>query len=384
MFETLSYLALQHYWWFLISLIAAFLVFMLFVQGGQTLIHVIARNNIEESLIINSLGRKWEFTFTTLVVFGGSLFAAFPMFYSTSFGGAYWLWMSILFCFVIQAVSYEYRSKPNNFLGKNTFDIFLLINGILGTFLLGVAVATMFTGGNFIIDPGNIANHQAGAISQWMNPWHGLEALMVWQNFVFGLSVFFLSRTLALLYFLNNIDNNEIALRSRKHLTYNSLFFVLFFLIFLVSILTSLGYSYEPTTKQVFLEKYKFFNNFIEMPFIAIVFLIGLFSFILGIVISIFKNSTKGIWYSGTGVILVVFSIFIILGYNNTCFYPSKIDFQSSLTIENSSSSYFTLTVMSYASILLPFVIAYIYYAWKSINNKRIDKSEIEDSEHVY
>jgi cytochrome d ubiquinol oxidase subunit II len=384
MFETLSYATLQHYWWFIISVLGAFLVFLLFVQGGQTLIYVIGKNDTEQSLIVNSLGRKWEFTFTTLVVFGGALFASFPLFYSTSFGGAYWLWMTILFCFVIQAVSYEYRSKPNNFLGKKTFDVFLFINGALGTFLLGVAVATFFTGANFTVNFSNIASQQGNIISQWTSPWHGLEAIADWRNVLLGLAVFFLARTLALLYFMNNIDHPEIFNRSIRHLILNSIPFVVFFVAFLAVVLTMPGQRYDSVNQLVYVEPLKFWRSFIELPLLAIILLAGVGLTLFGIAISIFRRSTKGIWYSGCGVILVVFALFMVLAYRDNCYYPSKVDFQSSLHLGNSSSSYFTLTVMSYVSTLVPFVAAYMFWAWRAINRKKLSDKELEEGGHVY
>ena len=384
MFETLSYATLQHYWWFIISVLGAFLVFLLFVQGGQTLIYVIGKNDTEQSLIVNSLGRKWEFTFTTLVVFGGALFASFPLFYSTSFGGAYWLWMTILFCFVIQAVSYEYRSKPNNFLGKKTFDVFLFINGALGTFLLGVAVATFFTGANFTVNFSNIASQQGNIISQWTSPWHGLEAIADWRNVLLGLAVFFLARTLALLYFMNNIDHPEIFNRSIRQLILNSIPFVVFFVAFLAVVLTMPGQRYDSVNQLVYVEPLKFWRSFIELPLLAIILLAGVGLTLFGIAISIFRRSTKGIWYSGSGVILVVFALFMVLAYRDNCYYPSKVDFQSSLHLGNSSSSYFTLTVMSYVSTLVPFVAAYMFWAWRAINRKKLSDKELEEGGHVY
>jgi cytochrome d ubiquinol oxidase subunit II len=384
MFETLSYATLQHYWWFIISVLGAFLVFLLFVQGGQTLIYVIGKNDTEQSLIVNSLGRKWEFTFTTLVVFGGALFASFPLFYSTSFGGAYWLWMTILFCFVIQAVSYEYRSKPNNFLGKKTFDVFLFINGALGTFLLGVAVATFFTGANFTVNFSNIASQQGNIISQWTSPWHGLEAIADWRNVLLGLAVFFLARTLALLYFMNNIDHPEIFNRSIRHLILNSIPFVVFFVAFLAVVLTMPGQRYDSVNQLVYVEPLRFWSSFIELPLLAIILLAGVGLTLFGLAISIFRRSTKGIWYSGSGVILVVFALFMVLAYRDNCYYPSKVDFQSSLHLGNSSSSYFTLTVMSYVSTLVPFVAAYMFWAWRAINRKKLSDKELEEGGHVY
>ncbi len=384
MFESLSYLLLQQYWWVIVSLIGAILVFLLFVQGGQTLIYTLGKTEIEKTLIVNSLGRKWEFTFTTLVVFGGGLFASFPLFYSTSFGGAYWLWMTILFCFVIQAISYEFRSKPNNFLGKKTYDTFLFINGAFGTILLGIAVATFFTGGNFVINFSNIANEQSNTISQWTNPFHGLEALANWQNWLLGFTIFFLARTLAILYFMNNINHDSLKERLVKHLWFNAIPFVGFFLSFIISIFLSNGYSYDPLNLLVYIEKYKYFLNFIEMPLVGLFFIIGVALTLFGIAMGLFKASSKGIWYAGIGVILVVFSLFLNLGFNNTCFYPSRVDLQSSIHIRNASSSYYTLTVMSYVSILVPFVAAYMYWAWKSINNKKLSSDELNEEGHIY
>ncbi len=384
MFEIVSYSALQHYWWIIISLLASLLVFLLFVQGGQTFIHTLGKNDEEQTLLVNSLGRKWEFTFTTLVVFGGAFFASFPLFYSTSFGGAYWLWMAILFCFVIQAVSYEYRSKPNNFLGKGIYDIFLFINGALGTFLLGVAVATFFTGGNFIVRLENIAFSHERIISQWTSPWHGLEALTDWRNIILGISVFFLSRTVALQYFLNNIEHIELSNRSKRHLIYNSLPFLLTFVIFLLIIFTITGNRYDANNQIIYSEPYKFWNSLKAMPLLFVFLIVGILLVLYGLFISIFRNSTKGIWFTGSGVVLVVLSLFLLLGFNQSCYYPSKVDIQSSLHLGNSSSSYFTLKVMSYVSLLVPFVAAYMFWAWKAINNKKLNKEDLNESGHVY
>lgn len=384
MFESLSYLVLQQYWWIIISLLAGLLVFLLFVQGGQTLIYTLGKNETEKSLLVNSLGRKWEFTFTTLVVFGGAFFASFPLFYSTSFGGAYWVWMSILFCFIVQAISYEFRSKPANFLGKKTFDIFLFINGAIGTILLGTVVATMFTGSAFSVGFANISQESNYVISQWHTPWRGLEALTNITNICLGIAVFFLARTLALLYFQNNINDENIMLKTKRHLWFNALPFVVFFLTFVFLIFFSEGYAYFEENRLVYLEKYKYFKNFIEMPLAGLLFVSGVVSVLAGIYMGIFTASRKGIWYSGAGVIITVFSLFINLGFNNTVFYPSNYDFQSSLTIENASSSLYTLTAMSYVSLLIPFVAAYMFYAWKAINNKPIDKEEMGEEGHIY
>ena len=384
MFESLSLLTLQHFWWIIISLLGGLLVFLMFVQGGQTLIYTIGKNAEEQTIVVNSLGRKWEFTFTTLVVFGGAFFASFPLFYSTSFGGAYWVWMSILFCFIIQAISYEYRSKPNNFLGKRTFEIFLFINGAIGTFLLGTAVATFFTGSLFSIDFRNITNEGANVISRWETSTRGLEAVLDYRNLMLGLAVFFLARTLALLYFLNNISNSAIESRSRRQLWFNALPFVVFFLTFIISIFLSEGFAYEPHSKLIYMERYKYFFNFIEMPVVGLLFVIGVVAVLYGIIVSLFTQSKKGIWFAGSGTVLTVFTLFLNAGFNNTAFYPSNYDFQSSITIENASSSHYTLTVMSYVSILVPFVFAYIFWAWKAINSKPIDKDELNEEGHIY
>lgn len=385
MFETnLSLYFLQHYWWIIISLLAGVLVFLLFVQGGQTLIFSLGKTEIKKTLLINALGRKWEFTFTTLVVFGGAFFASFPLFYATSFGGAYWLWMSILLCFIIQAISYEYRSKPNNFLGKKVYEIFLFVNGTVGTILLGVAIGTFFTGSEFSINFNNITNEGVNVISQWQSPTHGLEALFNITNLLLGLTVFFLARVLGLLYFLNNIKDESLNLHSRQHLWYNSIPFLLSFSGFITSIFLSYGYAYLPGSGLIYMEKYKYFHNLLEMPLFGILFIIGVSLVTFGIFLSLFTKTIKGIWYSGTGTILTVFTLFINAGFNNTSFYPSTFDFQSSITIENSSSSLYSLTIMSYVSILIPFVIAYIAYAWRAINKNPINTNELKEEGHIY
>ncbi|NOZ47073.1 MAG: cytochrome d ubiquinol oxidase subunit II [Chlorobi bacterium] len=374
----MSYLALQQYWWIIISLLAAILVFLLFVQGGQTLLFTLAKNETERTLLVNSLGRKWEFTFTTLVTFGGAFFASFPLFYSTSFGGAYWVWMIILFAFIIQAVAYEFRTKPNNFLGHRTYEIFLFVNGALGTILLGTAVATFFTGSQFSVNAMNF--------SRWESPFLGLEAVFNLQNLSLGLTIFFLARVLAILYFINNVNHSSIIERAKKQLLVNAIPFVVFFLVFFIWLLFKDGFAVNPKTKIVSMESYKYLHNLLQMPLNAVILLFGVFLILLGIYKTAFcfvKCSTKGIWLSGAGTILTVFSLFILAGFNNTAFYPSTFDLQSSLTIENSSSSHYTLTAMSYVSLLIPFVIAYIWYAWKAINNKKIDVKEIEDG-HIY
>ncbi|MDA3868013.1 MAG: cytochrome d ubiquinol oxidase subunit II [Salinivirgaceae bacterium] len=385
MFE--SYEFLQHYWWFIISLLGAVLVFLLFVQGGQTLIYSIGKTDNERTMLVNTLGRKWEFTFTTLVTFGGAFFASFPLFYSTSFGGAYWVWMAILFAFIIQAISYEYRTKPDNFLGKRTFEAFLFINGALGTFLLGTAVATFFTGSDFLVDKNNITlitGDVSPVISRWTGPAHGLEAVLNFHNVSLGLAVFFLSRVLGLLYFENTIDQPEIAKRIKKQLLYNAIPFVAFFLTFVIWLLLRDGFAVNPETGEVYMEAYKYFFNLIEMPIVGIMFLLGVVLVLFGIGRSLFSDTCdKAIWPAGAGTVLTVLSLFLIAGYNNTAFYPST-NLSSSLTIFNSSSSPYTLKVMSYVSILVPFVAAYIVYAWRSVNNKKIDQDEMDNESHVY
>ncbi len=384
MFESFSHLTLQQYWWIIISSLGSILVFLLFVQGGQTLIYTLGKNENERTIIVNVLGRKWEFTFTTLVTFGGSLFASFPLFYATSFGGAYWLWISILFCFVIQAIAYEFRSKPNNLFGHKTYEIFLFINGVLGTVLLGTTLGTFFNGAKFSVNFSNITNPDNPVISQWGSPFHGLEAILNFHNLSLGMAVFFLARTMALLYFINNIDDNNIIKRVRVQLIINSLPFICFFMIFITRLFLIKGFSYNTETYIISMEKFKYFHNLIEMPLTGFLFTTGTLLVIFGIIKSIISKYSKGIWFTGTGTFLVVFSLFIIAGFNNTAYYPSTSDLQSSLTIQNSSSSKYTLTVMSYVSLLVPFVFAYIYYAWKAINRKKINVDEIKEESHIY
>jgi len=390
MFETFSYITLQQYWWIIVSLLGAILVFLMFVQGGQTLIYTLGKTEDERTVLVNLLGRKWEFTFTTLVTFGGAFFASFPLFYSTSFGGAYWVWMLILIAFVVQAVSYEYRKKPNNFFGKRTYETLLFINGLLGTVLIGTAVATFFTGSAFSVDKMNITRligDKMPVISEWKGLAYGLEAALNLHNLTLGLTVFFLARVLALLYFMNRVNNTEIMVRVKKQLIYNAIPFVIFFLIFTIWLLLSKGFAVNPISKEVYIEPYKYLHNLIAMPVVAVIFVLGVAMVLLGIIrpIACFvKCSTKGIWLTGIGTILTVFALFLLVGFNNTAYYPSTFDLQSSLTIENSSSSFYTLTIMSYVSLLVPFVLAYIWYAWRSIDNKKIDIEEINTDSHVY
>jgi len=378
MFENLSYLALQQYWYVIVSLLGAILVFLMFVQGGQTFIYTLGKTENQRTIIVNTLGRKWEFTFTTLVTFGGAFFASFPLFYATSFGGAYWVWMLILFAFVIQAVSYEFRSRASNFLGKKTFEAFLFLNGLLGTLLIGTAVATFFSGSQFSLNEMNSVSWETGA--------RGLEAALDPFNLMLGLTVFFLARVLGLLYFMNTIDHDEIIARSKKQLLINGIPFVVFFLTFAIWLMLRDGFAYDPVSGVVSMESYKYLHNLFEMPLVLIMLLLGVVAVLWGIIQSLLKITSKGIWFTGPGTILVVLSLFFLAGFNNTAYYPSSYDLQSSLTIMNSSSSKFTLVAMSYVSLAVPFVLAYIIYAWKSINNKKIDEAEVtaHDDTHIY
>ena len=380
-----AYIFLQHYWWFVVSLLGALLVFLLFVQGGNSLLFCLGKTEEQKKMMINSTGRKWEFTFTTLVTFGGAFFASFPLFYSTSFGGAYWLWMIILCSFVLQAVSYEFQSKAGNLLGKTTYRTFLVINGVVGPVLLGGAVATFFTGSNFYINKGNIADAAMPVISQWANGWHGLDALLNPWNVVLGLAVFFLARILGALYFINNINEDDLVKRCRRALWGNTGLFLLFFLSFIIRTLLADGYAVRPETGEVFMKPYKYLTNFLQMPVVLLVFLVGVVAVLWGIIRTLWKPAfDKGIWFAGAGTVLTVLALLLVVGYNNTAYYPSTHDLQSSLTLANSCSSQFTLKVMAYVSILVPFVLAYIFYAWRSIDNRKIDAKEMEEGGHAY
>lgn len=381
-----TYIFLQQYWWFVVSLLGAILVFLLFVQGGNSLIFCLGKTEEQRKMIINSTGRKWEFTFTTLVTFGGAFFASFPLFYSTSFGGAYWLWMIILFTFVLQAVSYEFQSKAGNLLGKTAYRVFLVLNGVVGPVLLGGAVATFFTGSAFYINKGNIADTMMPVISSWANAGHGLDALLNPWNVVLGLAVFFLARILGSLYFINNISDADLVKRCRRALWGNTGLFLIFFLSFVIRTLLADGYAVNPENGEIFMEPYKYLTNFIEMPVVLVVFLIGVLAVLWGIIRTLWKPAfDKGIWFAGVGTVLTVLALLLVAGYNNTAYYPSTADLQSSLTLANSCSSQFTLRVMAYVSILVPFVLAYIFYAWRSIDRKKIDAKEMQDEGgHAY
>lgn len=377
-------LFLQHYWWFLISLLGALLVFLLFVQGGQGLLYTMGRTEVERDLVVNALGRKWEFTFTTLVTFGGAFFASFPLFYSTSFGGAFYVWMAILLVFVVQAVSYEYRRKPSNVLGQRTYEAFLVLNGVAGPLLLGVAVGTFFTGAEFTVNRMNMAAVGGDtAISQWATPWHGLEALTDARNLLLGVAVFALSRVLALHFFLNNLDDETLRLRARRLSCGYSLLFLAAFLAFFGWLLCSDGRAIDPASGTVSIEPYKYLHNLLAMPAVAIVLLAGVAAVLWGLWSGGRNGSRRAIWFSGAGTILTVLALLLLAGWNDTCYYPSLTDMQSSLAITNSSSSLFTLKVMSVVSLLIPFVAAYIWYAWRALT-RPISEREVEEAEHKY
>ena len=386
----MSYEFLQQYWWFLVSLLGALLVFLMFVQGGNSLLFQIGKTAEERRMLVNSTGRKWEFTFTTLVTFGGAFFASFPLFYSTSFGGAYWLWMTILFSFVLQAVSYEFQNKLGNLLGTKTFQSFLVINGILGPLLLGGAVATFFDGSNFLVQKENIANEFQPIISQWANRSHGLDALLDIWNVVFGLAVVFLSRILGALYYINNVNDEIIRQRSRKQVLFNTGLFLVFFLAFVFHLLLKDGYAYNPESGEIFMEPNKYFHNlFGSFPLLAL-FLIGVIFVLTGVSFTFVVKkkdgspNTQGIWHTGIGTVMAVLALLLCAGYFNTAYYPSNVDLQSSLTIQNSCSSEFTLRTMFYVSLLIPFVLAYIVYAWRAMDKKKIDREEIAQDEEAY
>ena len=366
---------LQNYWWLIMSVLGALLVFLLFVQGGQSML--ISTKRGKRPLLINSLGRKWELTYTTLVTFGGAFFASFPLFYSTSFGGAYWLWIFILFSFVIQAIAYEYRTKHGNVYGTRFYDTLLLINGIVGPVLLGVAVAGMFFGAEFTVEKGKLLD--ASVISQW-GPQHGLEAIASWKNLLFGFMVFFLARTLASLYFINNINDKEVQKSQHKQLLINAVIFVALFLATCAVILTSAGVDIDNGGSAMW-KPYKYLDNYLQLWWALGALLFGVVMVLFGIGKSLLNKEWKcGIWWAGIGTILVVMSLFWVLGYNHTAYYPSLLDVQSSLTITNSSSSEFTLRVMSYVSLLVPFVVAYIAYVWYKMDNTKLTEKEIKQA----
>ena len=370
----MDYAFYQEYWWFLVSLLGGLLVFLLFVQGGNALIFSLGQNELERKMIVNSTGRKWEFTFTTLVTFGGAFFASFPLFYSTSLGGAYCLWMFILFSFVLQAVSYEYQSKKGNLLGRNTYRAFLVLNGFVGPFFLGCAVATFFTGSDFVVNKEQLLTQGMPVISVWGNNWHGLDALANGWNIVLGLAVVFLSRVLGALYLINNILDEGINRKARRAVLFNTVPFLVLFLTFVIRLFLTEGFAVDPQSGVVFMEPFKYWHNLLALPAVAVLFLLGVAGVLGGIVGCVLKpDFRKGIWWTGTGTVLAVLALLLLAGYNHTAYYPSVTDLQSSLTLSNSCSSEFTLKTMSVVSLLIPFVLAYIFYAWRSIDRKKID-----------
>ncbi|MGM9711479.1 MAG: cytochrome d ubiquinol oxidase subunit II [Prevotella sp.] len=378
----MTYSFLQNYWWFLVSLLGALLVFLMFVQGANAMLFSLGRNDAERRLLVNSTGRKWELTFTTLVTFGGAFFASFPLFYSTSFGGAYWLWMIILFTFVLQAVSYEFQNKMGNFLGPKTFQVMLVINGLVAPLLLGGAVATFFNGSNFIVDKMNLTVFSQPVISHWANASCGLDALLDPWNLVLGLAVMFLAQVLGILYVMNNVNDENIRSRGSVRLVGCAAPFVILLVIFLIRTLLKDGFAYNPETGEIFMEPNKYWHNFVDMWYLLVMLLVGVVLTLYGIVRTIVsKTYIQGIWPSGIGVVLVVLSLLLCVGWNNTAYYPSTADLQSSLTIANSCSSEFTLRTMAIVSLLIPFVLAYIVYAWRAIDRRKIDHEEITKGE---
>lgn len=374
---------LQHYWWAVIALLASLLVFLLFVQGGQGMLYELGRTAAERTMIVNSTGRKWELTFTTLVTFGGAFFAAFPLFYSTSFGGAFYVWMLILLVMVIQAVAYEFRRKPDNIFGERFYNILLVINGIGAPLLIGTAVGTMFTGAEFTVNRANLSIIGGeSTISQWVSPWYGLEALADMRNVCLGLALVFLSRMLAAQYFMNDIDDRTLFGRSRKAMLINAVPFVIFFVAFLLSILVSDGWAVG-ADGIITIEPYKYMHNMLAMPVVTALLLAGVVSVLASVVLGYFRSSRKAIWFGGIGTVVTVWMLLLTLGFNGTAYYPSLVDAQSSLTIQNSSSGLFTLKTMTIVSALVPFVLAYIWYVWHEVNKHKISQQTAND-DHAY
>ena len=378
----MTYVFLQHYWWFLVSLLGALLVFLMFVQGANSLIASLGRTPEGMRMVLNSTGRKWEITFTTLVTFGGAFFASFPLFYSTSFGGAYWVWMLILLTFVLQAVSYEFQNKLGNILGPKTFRFFLVLNGVLGPFLIGTAVATFFNGSNFVIEKASLMDQMQPIISRWANASNGLDAVLDPWNLMLGFAVLFLARILGILYVMNNVNDDDIRSRGSVRLVGNTVAFLIFFLAFVIRTLLKDGYALNPQSGEIFMEPFKYLNNLIAMWPLLILLLIGVVCVLYGIGRTLVsKTYVKGIWPAGIGTVLTVLVLLLIVGWNNTAYYPSNADLQSSLTIQNSCTSEFTLRTMFYVSLLIPFVLAYIAYCWYSLDKKKITKEEISEGE---
>lgn len=377
----ITYDFLQHYWWFLIALLGGLLVFLLFVQGGNALIFLAGKSEDERQLIVNSTGRKWELTFTTLVTFGGAFFASFPLFYSTSFGGAYWVWILILVTFVFQAVSYEFQSKAGNLLGKNTFRAFLTLNGCLAPLLIGAAVGTFFTGSDFTVNKSAVGDIASPVISRWGNAWHGLEAVANPFNVEFGLLVMFLAISLGALYLINNVESSKLAPQLRRALTVSFLAFLVLFLVVCYHLITMEGFAVDASGR-VFMEQGKYFTNLLQMPLVLVLLLVGAVLIVAGVVMTLWrKDFRRGIWLAGPGTTLAVMALFMVVGYNNTAYYPSVADLQSSLTLANSSSSEFTLRTMAVVSLIIPFVVAYIAYFWRQMDKKSLTTDELNSGE---
>ena len=376
-----TYEFLQQYWWFLISLLGGLLVFLFFVQGGNALIFLVGKSELDRQLLVNSTGRKWELTFTTLVTFGGAFFASFPLFYSTSFGGAYWVWILILITFVFQAVSYEFQSKAGNLLGKNAFRLFLMLNGLLAPLLIGTAVGTFFTGSPFVVNKNAVADAGAPVISRWVGEWGGLEAVSNAFNLCFGHLVMFLAIVLGALYAINNIYSEPLLKKIRKCLLRVFICFLVVLVLVLVQLFTMDGFGVDAQGMISMVEN-KYLMNLIEMPVVLGMFLVGAVLLVAGVVMTILKpNFYRGIWLAGPGTVLVVMALFMLVGYNGTAYYPSNADLQSSLTLQNSSSSEFTLTCMSIVSLIIPFVVAYIAYFWRKMDIRSITTEELKETE---
>ncbi len=380
----ITYTFLQQYWWFLVSLLGGLLVFLFFVQGANSLLFRLGRDEAERALLVNATGRKWEYTFTTLVTFGGAFFAAFPLFYSTSFGGAYWVWMLLLFTFVLQAVSYEFQSRPGHVLGRGVYRRFLVINGVVGPLLLGTAVATFFTGSAFVVEKDVMGTGLGGAISHWCNAWHGLDAVANPWNLVLGLAVVFLSRVLGSLYLLNCLDDAALRPRLRRQVAIDAVPFVVLFVAFVGFLLTTSGYAVD-AAGTVTLEPYKYGRNLLAMPATLVLFVVGVALVVGGILLTLLRrDAVRGIWAAAPGTVLTVLSLLLLAGYNGTAYYPSTVELQSSLTLANSCSSAFTLKTMAWVSLLIPFVVAYIAYAWHAIDRRSLTRGEIEGADHTY
>jgi len=375
MFENLSIEALQAYWWIIVSLLGSILVFLMFVQGGQSLLRTVAKTEDEKVLVLNTIGTKWEFTFTTLVTFGGAFFAAFPLFYSTSFGGAYWVWILLLFSFIVQAVSYEFRSKPGNFVGSSVYEWFLIANGVIAPLVVGAAVGTFFTGSQFSVNDMNL--------SRWMCAGHGLEALLNTTNVMLGATILLLSRQLGAMYLINSLDNEAIVYRAKRQIRYEAIPFLVLAVLFVLQIVISKGFSVDEHGV-VSMVQFKYLTNLIQMPVVLILFLIGLVGIILGIFVSVFKNNPVAFWITGLSSISLAMSLFMLVGFNGTAYYPSTFNIQQSLTLQNSSSSHYTLTAMSYVSLFVPFVLAYIIYVWKEMNKKQLTTEMMKEEDHKY